>query len=202
MLNQLLSLPDHLLAGAREAARRDENETVREYVVEAARLSPFPGVIWRYCEEDALVAQGTPRERRVAKGSLVGLFITAANVDPWAVSDPHVFRLGRPPEERLLFGHMHHNCLGEHIGMEIVTEVAKAMLARFVFRKLGAVVDVPSPLTTPETILRSQLRVQLVTDPSAALVSDSDRTTGRYEDGVGSQERGPCPVHPANAVVG
>ncbi|HEX5657140.1 MAG TPA: hypothetical protein VFX59_08085 [Polyangiales bacterium] len=42
---------------------------------------------------------------------------------------PRSSRVGRPAHERLLFGDSLHRCFGEHIGMELVTQVVKSVLA-------------------------------------------------------------------------
>jgi cytochrome P450 len=130
VLDTLLDLPTEQLEGARHAARHDEDSVIREYAVEAARFSPIPGIIWRYCEHDTVVARGSNHETRLAAGTLIGLLIVAANQDPSAVPDPEVFRVGRSAEETLLFGHAQHFCFGDRIGTELITQIVKAVLAQ------------------------------------------------------------------------
>lgn len=135
VFEKLLNLPAHQLEGARQAARHGEDDVVEDYVLEAARFSPVPGVVWRYCESDARLAEGTAREQTVAAGTLLGLVIIAANRDPNAVPDPDVFRVGRGPEQRLLFGHSLHYCFADYVGKELMTQMAKVVLAQPGVRK-------------------------------------------------------------------
>ena len=130
VLDRLLDLPAQELESARQAALNERDDIVSEYVREAARLSPFPGVIWRYCEEDAALARGTSREHAVPAGRLVALLINAANRDPRVYAEPERFSLQRAPKPTPMFGDGMHACMGEHIGMAAVCEIAKVVLAQ------------------------------------------------------------------------
>jgi hypothetical protein len=101
-LEVILRLPAAEQEGVRTAARHGDDAALVEALREAARLGPFPTMLFRYCEHDARLGAGTHYERTVPAGTTVACVLPLAGVDPGAVADPHAFRPGRPPETYLL----------------------------------------------------------------------------------------------------
>ena len=139
VLHTLLQLPEETLAPAREAARAGDDAAVRRYVIEAARFTPFPPVIYRYCERDTVLAAGTRRARTIPAGTTVLCLIGSAALDPDAIPAPRSFLPSRPESQYLLFGHGHHFCLGKGIAEALLTEMTKAVLCLDVDGPIGPI---------------------------------------------------------------
>lgn len=128
---QLLLRPDVYAAAAR-VAREAEPEEFDPYVWEALRLDTFFRLMPpRMCEQDHVLAAGTPRATRIAAGSLVLPALASAMYDEDVVDAPEEFRLGRPEHLHLHFGTgHHHDCLGVHLARVIIPEAVRRLLRR------------------------------------------------------------------------
>ena len=128
---QLLLRPD-VLARATRAAREERPEDFDPYVWEALRLETFFRLMPpRLCEQDYLLAPGTPRETVIKAGSVVIPALASAMYDEDVVPAPEEFRLGRPDHLHIHFGTgHHHDCLGVHLARVIIPEAVRRLLRR------------------------------------------------------------------------
>ena len=133
-LDQLLDRPD-ALQGAQEAARADADKVVKAYIFEALRFNPQNPFLIRHCDEAYVIAKGTPREKEIAKGSLVIIGTTSAMFDEAKVPDPDDFRIDRAADNYLHFGYGNHTCFGQHIAQVVIPGTAKALLKRHNLRR-------------------------------------------------------------------
>ena len=133
-LDQLLDRPD-ALARAQEAARTDDDARLAAYVFEALRFNPQNPFLLRHCEQDTIVAKGTPRERTIHKGSLVVVGTTSAMFDEDKFPDADVFNPDRPYENYIHFGHGQHTCFGRRIAHVVIPQTAKSLLRKTNLRR-------------------------------------------------------------------
>lgn len=112
-----------------DAARRGDHVQVERFVLEAARFAPAPGLIYRTCHHGTVLAEGRRRATRVAAGDLVLCSVTSALRDGRRVSRPRRFWPERPPEQRLLFGHGIHECIGRDLGVAMLVGMAEPIFA-------------------------------------------------------------------------
>jgi cytochrome P450 len=125
--DQLLERPDALQA-ARVAATAGDEANVLGALMEAMRFRPQNPFLYRLCEEPYTLARGTNREAEVPVGTLVFAATASAMVDAASVPAPDEFRLGRPPETYLFFGHSSHVCLGLFVAPVEFRELMKPLL--------------------------------------------------------------------------
>jgi cytochrome P450 len=126
-LSELFARPAHL-AGAIGAAKADDDVILAQYVWEALRFSPVHHLLPRYCEQDYILAKGSPSETRIPRHSLVLVSTFSAMFDEAAVDAPDEFRLGRPDEIYLHMGHGQHRCLGDYVSLIAIPQIVKAIL--------------------------------------------------------------------------
>jgi cytochrome P450 len=128
---QLFERPD-VLADATRAARDPDPARFDPYVWEALRLDTFFRLMPpRLCEQDYLLAAGTPRATVVTAGSIVLPALASAMYDDDVVPGPEEFRLDRPGHHHLHFGTgHHHDCLGVHVARAVVPEAVRRLLRR------------------------------------------------------------------------
>lgn len=124
-VNRLLSLRGGAWRDLAGAARNKELGAVGQYLLEAARLDPSPSLIYRACEVSGATLRGHP----IHGGEVVVCAIQSALRDGRSVRDPFQFRLERPPEERMLFGHGPHWCIGQSVGIATLTGMAQPLFA-------------------------------------------------------------------------
>lgn len=122
-LAQLFNNPA-ALAAARDAALRDDVETVGKYVWEALRFDPVNPFVVRYAEEDYVLASGA----RIKKGHHVLVATHAAMLDPKMFAEPLQFNPNRDQSKFFHLGYGHHRCLGDYVAMIEVPEVVMALL--------------------------------------------------------------------------
>jgi cytochrome P450 len=123
----LLDRPE-LLQAAREAALSDDPTELRPYLMEALRFKPPVPMLPRYCERTYALAQGSPRETVIPKGSVVVVMLSSAMFDPEEVESPEEFRTTRPASSYLHFGAGPHACLGRYLGMVLIQELCRGLL--------------------------------------------------------------------------
>ncbi len=128
-LEQLLRRPD-ALAGAQRAARDNDDDLLRGYVMEAMRFDPLAPGLPRLTVRDGTIAQGLKRARSVPKGSTVLAAFASAMMDERRVPDPKTFNPRRLDYEYIHFGHGVHECFGRHINNATLHRMLKPLLAR------------------------------------------------------------------------
>ncbi|MBR7837998.1 cytochrome P450 [Actinospica durhamensis] len=135
---QLLQRPAVHEAAAR-AAHDADPAAFDAYVWEGLRLETFFRLMPpRLCEQDYVLAAGTPRATAIPRGALVLPALASAMNDEDVVPEPETFRLGRPAHHHLHFGTgHHHDCLGVHLARVIIPEAVRRLLRRGAAPVLG-----------------------------------------------------------------
>jgi cytochrome P450 len=126
-IEELLDRPDEL-ARAQQAARAGDDALVGAYLFEALRFRPQTWALLRYCSSDSTVAAGTRRATRFRAGSTVLVATQSAMFDPAAFSKPEEFRIDRPFDDYLHFGHGLHTCFGRQINHVHLPALAMGLL--------------------------------------------------------------------------
>jgi cytochrome P450 len=113
-VDELLARP-RALELAQEAARDEDLEELHRLVWEALRFRPVQAGLPRWCTEETTLAAGTPRARRVPRGTRLLAGTHSAMWDETAVPDPDNFDATRADTQYRVFGHGPHRCPGEHV---------------------------------------------------------------------------------------
>lgn len=116
VINYLLDKPE-LLAGAQEAARRDDIATLRQYVLEVLRFDAFGAGVFREAKEDYALGRGLICRRKIRKGEKVLASTQSAMLDGRKIPQPGKFRLDRPLYDYMPFGYGMHTCFGYYINL-------------------------------------------------------------------------------------
>ena len=127
VLNYLLDRPE-LLKLAQTAANTDDDETLRNIMLECLRFDVFAPGITRITLEDYILAKGTWRATTIKKGTSVLALTQSAMMDSHQISNPKSFRLDRPDYHYLHFGYGMHTCFGYYINMIQIPMILKAIL--------------------------------------------------------------------------
>lgn len=126
-MEQLLRRPQ-ILAEAQAAARDNDDEKLRRYVLEAMRFDPLGPGLWRVALEDFTLARGTPHEITIKAGSHVLAAFASAMMDPRRVSNPKTFNPNRPASDYMHFGYGLHECFGRYINLATLHLMLKPLL--------------------------------------------------------------------------
>lgn len=139
---QLVQRPA-VLAEAAALAHAADPAPFDAYVWEALRLDTFFRLMPpRLCEQDYLLAAGTPRATPIAAGSVVLVALASAMFDEDELPAPEEFRPGRPDYHHLHFGTGHHHaCLGVHLAGAIIPEAVRRLLRRGIAPVAGADIE-------------------------------------------------------------
>ena len=122
VVNRLLDLPEHQLGDLRKAVESGNDERVIQYVREAARFSTYPPMLYRHAAEAYAFDADGKHPTTVQRGALVVTAPFLAVSDPAAFEDPTSFKPDRTElKEAMLFGWDRHRCLGEYVGLMIMT---------------------------------------------------------------------------------
>lgn len=128
-LEQILLRPE-IHAEATSAAQTGEAVSFDSYVWEALRFNPINPLVFRFCEQDCVLAAGTPRETLISAGTVVFACTASAMFDAAVLLEPETFNRNRPTFTQLHFGYGQHFCLGKHIALVQVPEVIRRVLLR------------------------------------------------------------------------
>lgn len=123
----LLERPEILSQAVAAAANNDARE-FDGYVFEALRFDPAFPYFFRVCEKTAQLAAGTDYARDITPGTTVMAITHSAMFDATAFPDPKRFNPTRPETNTFHFGHGLHECLGRHIGREMIPEIVRQVL--------------------------------------------------------------------------
>ena len=123
-------LLDHpaLLASAQDAARRGDNDAVRQTVLEALRFNSFGAGVFRIAKQDYTVAKGRFRSKKIKKGTTILAATQSAMLDGRKLDKPGRFQLNRPGYTYMHFGYGMHRCFGEHINLVQIPIMVSALL--------------------------------------------------------------------------
>lgn len=145
----------HLLRNPQQLARlRCEPELVTSGVEELLRYdTPVAGTI-RVTSDDVEL-----RGRKIERGALVAVMLSAANRDPAQFAQPDELDLARSPNRHLSYGHGIHFCLGAGLARMEVQIALTTLLRRFARISL---LD-ESPQWKPQVFFRGlrSLRIEL-----------------------------------------
>ena len=128
-IDALLERPE-ALAGAQAAARADDDDAVRAYMIEAMRLAPQGPGLFRRARTDFEVAEGSMHATKIPAGTLTFAATQSAMLDDDVVDDPDEFRIDRPAHHHLHFGVGLHQCFGRFANTMQIPLIAKAVLRR------------------------------------------------------------------------
>lgn len=106
-----------------QAAQQESNDELDAIVWEALRFAPITPFVLRSVTKDATVGG-----EKLIKTSWVVAGIASAMFDDKKVVHPDQFLVPRPKEVYLHFGFGHHECLGKHVGMQIVPAAIRRLL--------------------------------------------------------------------------
>ncbi|RWK11824.1 cytochrome P450 [Mesorhizobium sp.] len=99
-------------------------------ILEAMRFKPIWVGPWRYTRRDAVIGQGTRRERLVKAGTVVMPATLSAMFDPEIVQRPNEFDASRPHRDYMVFGHGIHLCIGAEIARIQIGECVRALFSK------------------------------------------------------------------------
>lgn len=122
-------------AEARQAAQRHEMDALVHYAYEALRFDPFESGMVRFCATPTAIGGKT-----LPAGREVILVTESAMFDPQTFHDPSAFRIDRPLDRYLHFGHGMHQCFGTAINSVQIPELLGALLRLPGLRERSSVV--------------------------------------------------------------
>lgn len=123
----LLSRPD-ILKQAVAAAAKDDPAEFDGYVFEALRFDPAFPYFFRFCERKTQLAAGTEYACDINPGTTVIAITHSAMFDETAFPEPKKFNPTRPETNTFHFGQGIHECLGRHIGRQMIPEIVRQVL--------------------------------------------------------------------------
>lgn len=126
-IEQILARPS-VLSNAIEAAKHGNSAVFDGFVFEAIRFKPAFPYFFRTCEQDTQLAGGTEFASTVRKGTIVLALTHSAMFDAAAFPEPMRFDPGRPMTNAFHFGQGLHECLGRHIGGQMIPEIVRQVL--------------------------------------------------------------------------
>ncbi len=129
ILEVLLDKPQALEEAVRSTGTGDDAR-LECVLFEALRFRPINAGPFRICTQDYVLAEGTPREKRIRKGSIVWAMSFAAMFDPLRIVEPGKFDWTRPKSDHLHFGSGMHACVGLLIARAHLTQCFKALLTK------------------------------------------------------------------------
>lgn len=125
----LLERPE-LLAKAVDAAHKDDPKEFDGMVWEALRFVPISPYFFRKAASEYTVAKGTAHATTIKPGTYVLPLTQSAMFDPKAFESPDEFISERNWYHHFNFGFGSHECLGKYVGMVLIPEMARQVLAR------------------------------------------------------------------------
>jgi cytochrome P450 len=125
---------------AREAATANDARAMQDVLTEAFRFVPPAPAVERVCRRERPI-----RGQLVRREAAVAVVLTSAMMDSGKIDDPRHFRVGRPAEDDLTFGHGIHACLGRKLARKQMTGVMLALYSRELKWAYGIKLDGPYP---------------------------------------------------------
>ncbi len=129
VIQYFLEHPD-LLAKAKLASLQSNTDDIDALVWEALRFVPISPYMFRQASQDYTLAKGTDRETTIPKGTNVLTLTQSAMFDTYANEDPDEFKTDRNWYHNFNYGFASHDCLGKYIGMAMIPEMVRQVLAR------------------------------------------------------------------------
>jgi len=117
----------HLLDAIRA---ENDNNVIKKYVLEATRFNPPAPFFTRQALSDFTINEGKPTAQKVSNGQIVLVGVAAAMMDPAGFPNPQEFRLDRPDDNYLTFGHSFHKCFGLPQVLALVPSILKVLASK------------------------------------------------------------------------
>lgn len=133
-LDVILAKPE-AHAAVRAAVADNDIPALDRAIREAMRFKPIWIGPWRYASSDALVAQGTRRERLIRRGQTVIPSTLSAMFDPDAVDRPNEYDPDRPDSVYMVYGHGIHLCIGAEVARVQIGECIRALFTKTALRR-------------------------------------------------------------------
>jgi cytochrome P450 len=134
----LLGRPPILAQAVRAAAAADPRD-FDGYVFEALRFNPAFPYFFRTSESAAVLAAGTDYAHQVQPGTTVMALTHSAMFDAVAFAQPQKFDATRSLQNAFHFGYGIHECLGRHVGRQMIPEIVRQVLLLPGIRAAGKV---------------------------------------------------------------
>lgn len=129
VLQYLIERPDWL-ARAVATSQLHNPKAFDGIVWEALRFVPISPYLFRKTASDYTVGKGTARATTIRAGTLVLPVTQSAMFDPQAFENPDEFVPERNWYHYFHFGFGSHECLGKYVGMVMIPEMVRQVLAR------------------------------------------------------------------------
>ncbi|MBA4141605.1 MAG: cytochrome P450 [Nitrosospira sp.] len=129
VIQYLLDRPEWL-GKATTAAQQPETAEFDSIVWEALRFVPITPYLFRTCASDYTAAKGTGHETVLRAGTYVLPVTLSAMFDERAFDSPDDFIPQRNWYNYFHFGFGSHECLGRYVGMVMIPEMVRQVLAR------------------------------------------------------------------------
>ena len=127
-VDRLLDLVGDDRIRLQQAAKDGNDRVVENFLLEGGRFAPDPSMLYRSCELTGTTLHGYPIE---AGDTVVG-FVDSALMDGRSIYRPREFRLdriGEHADERMLFGHGIHWCIGRDVGVATLVGMVRPLFA-------------------------------------------------------------------------
>lgn len=118
------------LEEAIRAAKEPDTSVFDGIVWETLRFVPIAPYLFRQAGSEYTVAKGTKRATTIKAGTYVLPLTQSAMFDPKAFENPDEFIAGRNWYHYFHFGFGSHDCLGKYVGMVMIPEMVRQILAR------------------------------------------------------------------------
>lgn len=141
----LLERPE-ILKQAVAAAAKDDPTEFDGYVLEALRFDPAFPYFFRLCERKTQLAAGTEYACEITPGTTVMAITHSAMFDGTIFPEPKKFDPTRPETNTFHFGQGLHECLGRHIGRQMIPEIVRQVLLLPEIQAVGPVDNQGGPV--------------------------------------------------------
>jgi len=111
------------------AIKEDNDKQIGLVIDEAMRFNPIQIGPFRLCQQDYVVAEGTRRQKKIAKNALVIPSTLSAMFDPDSVSQPDEFLPNRDSQDSMIFGYGLHSCIGAPMARAFSNQIFKKLFS-------------------------------------------------------------------------
>ncbi|MBB1486048.1 cytochrome P450 [Oceanospirillum sediminis] len=108
-----------------QLAQQEDTAEFDHYVFEALRFNPAFPYLFRMCEQQTVLAEGTEFATQVEPGTIVIALVGSAMFDETIFARHDEFLPGRSETNTFHFGYGMHECLGIHIGRVMIPEIVR-----------------------------------------------------------------------------
>lgn len=106
-----------------------DDAQLQSVIEEVMRFKPIQIGPFRICEQDYVIGEGTRRQKKIAKGSLLIPSTLSAMFDPESVSQADKFLPGRDSQNSMIFGYGLHSCIGAPMARAFSTQIFKKLFS-------------------------------------------------------------------------